>query len=79
VQNGRQQQTPGGGVSCQTPECLGCKKLKRQNRQLCNKIIDLKLKIQDKEAAIQKQKGENTSTSKAQQFSWVEAQQLSLN
>ncbi|CAB3993311.1 THAP domain-containing 2 [Paramuricea clavata] len=43
-------------ASCQTPECLGCKKLKSQNRQLCNKIIDLKLKIQDKEAAIQKQK-----------------------
>ncbi|CAB4014693.1 THAP domain-containing 10 [Paramuricea clavata] len=43
-------------ASCQTPECLGCKKLKSQNRQLCNKIIDLKLKIQVKEAAIQKQK-----------------------
>ncbi|CAB4026151.1 THAP domain-containing 2, partial [Paramuricea clavata] len=43
-------------ASSQTPECLGCKKLSSQNHQLCNKIIDLQVKIQDQETEIQQQK-----------------------
>ena len=45
-------------------KCSDCKKLKSENRQLHNKIIDQKKNIQDKEAkirengaVIQKQKG----------------------
>ncbi|CAB3976750.1 Hypothetical predicted protein [Paramuricea clavata] len=45
------------GASSQTPECLGCKKLSSQNRQLQNKIIDLQAKIQDQLTEIQQQKG----------------------
>ena len=39
------------------PECLVCKKMRSQNRQLSSKVIDLKAKLKEQKNHIRQQKG----------------------